>query len=121
MCIRDRVPADEALAYVIAIRPVVEGEDKQADFSTVQAVLDGVRDLLSERWAEAPALVRELREWLWAQGLFCASLVAGKDENRRKLPSFAITLTTANRSRACLRIVPWPCCAGARRTFCRST
>ncbi len=82
------VPADEALAYVIAMRPVLEGEDKQPDFSTVQAVLDGVRDLLSERWAEAPALVRELREWLWAQGLFCASLVAGKDENQAEVAKF---------------------------------
>ena len=82
------VPADEALAYVIAMRPVIEGEDKQADFSTVQAVLDGVRDLLSERWAEAPALVRELREWLWAQGLFCARLVAGKDENQAEVAKF---------------------------------
>ena len=82
------VPADEALAYVIAMRPVLEGEDKQPDFSTLQAVLDGVRDLLSERWAEAPALVRELREWLWAQGLFCASLVAGKDENQAEVAKF---------------------------------
>ena len=55
------VPADAALAYVIPMRPVVEGEDKQPDFSTVQAVLDGVRDLLSERWAEDPALVQDLR------------------------------------------------------------
>ena len=82
------VPADEALAYVIAMRPVVEGEDKQPDFSTVPAVLDGVRDLLSERWAEAPALVRELREWLWLQGQFCASLVEGKDENLAEVAKF---------------------------------
>ncbi|MEY3124454.1 MAG: hypothetical protein RLZZ573_974, partial [Pseudomonadota bacterium] len=61
------VPADEALAYVIPMRPVVEGEDKQTDFSTVQAVLDGVRDLLSERWAEDPALVQDLRAWLWTE------------------------------------------------------
>jgi uncharacterized protein len=45
------------------------GEDKQPDFSTVQAVLDGVRDLLSERWAENPGLVQDLREWLWQEGL----------------------------------------------------
>ena len=82
------VPADEALAYVIAMRPVIEGEDKQPDFSTVPAVLDGVRDLLSERWAEAPALVRELREWLWLQGQFCASLVEGKDENLAEVAKF---------------------------------
>ena len=63
------VPAEAALSYVIPMRPVVEGEDKQPDFSTVPAVLDGVRDLLSERWAENPALVQALREWLGAEGL----------------------------------------------------
>ena len=82
------VPADEALAYVIPMRPVVEGEDKQPDFSTVQAVLDGVRDLLSERWAETPALVQDLREWLWHDGLFHSKLMAGKDENNADVAKF---------------------------------
>ena len=82
------VPADEALAYVIPMRPVVEGEDKQPDFSTVQAVLDGVRDLLSERWAETPALVQDLREWLWHEGLFHSKLMAGKDENNADVAKF---------------------------------
>jgi protein Tex len=82
------VPADEALAYVIAMRPVVEGEDKQPDFSTVPAVLDGVRDLLSERWAETPALVQDLREWLWLEGLLQSKLMAGKDENHADVAKF---------------------------------
>ena len=82
------VPADEALAYVIPMRPVVEGEDKQPDFSTVQAVLDGVRDLLSERWAETPALVQDLREWLWSEGLFHSKLMTGKDENNADVAKF---------------------------------
>ncbi|MDD2919429.1 Tex family protein [Rhodoferax sp.] len=82
------VPADEALAYVIPLRPVVEGEDKQPDFSTVPAVLDGVRDLLSERWAETPALVQDLREWLWAEGLLQSKLMAGKDENHADVAKF---------------------------------
>lgn len=82
------VPADEALAYVIPMRPVVEGEDKQPDFSTVQAVLDGVRDLLSERWAENPALVQDLREWLWQEGLFRSQLMDGKDENNADVAKF---------------------------------
>jgi hypothetical protein len=43
------------------------------------AVLDGVRDLLSERWAEDAALVGKLREWLWAEGLFRSKLLDGKD------------------------------------------
>ncbi|MDO9143360.1 Tex family protein [Rhodoferax sp.] len=82
------VPADEALAYVIPMRPVVEGEDKQPDFSTVSAVLDGVRDLLSERWAETPPLVQDLREWLWAEGLLQSKLMAGKDENHADVAKF---------------------------------
>ncbi|MGB4583509.1 MAG: Tex family protein [Rhodoferax sp.] len=82
------VPADEALAYVIPMRPVVEGEDKQPDFSTVAAVLDGVRDLLSERWAETPALVQDLREWLWLEGLLQSRLMADKDENQADVAKF---------------------------------
>jgi len=82
------VPAEAALAYVIPMRPVVEGEDKQPDFSTVQAVLDGVRDLLSERWAENPALVQDLREWLWSEGLLKSTLMDGKDENNADVAKF---------------------------------
>ena len=84
----DLVPADEALGYVIAMRPVVEGEDKQPDFSTVQAVLDGVRDLLSERWAESATVVQDLREWLWMEGLFQSKLMDGKDENHADVAKF---------------------------------
>ena len=82
------VPAEAALAYVIPMRPVVEGEDKQTDFSTVQAVLDGVRDLLSERWAENPALVQDLREWLWSEGLLKSTLMDGKDEANADVAKF---------------------------------
>jgi uncharacterized protein len=71
-----RVPADEALAFVLQDK--TEAGD---DFTTVQAVLDGVRDILSERWAEDAALVQGLRQWLWSEGLFVSKLVAGKDEN----------------------------------------
>ena len=42
------VPAEAAIPYVIPMRPVVEGEDKQPDFSTVQAVLDGVREFVHQ-------------------------------------------------------------------------
>ena len=82
------VPHDEAQAFVVPLKPIVEGEDKQADFSTIAAVLDGVRDILSERWAENPALVQTLREWLWQEGLFRASLMAGKDENNADVAKF---------------------------------
>ncbi|WP_374429404.1 Tex family protein [Ideonella dechloratans] len=52
-----------------------------AGFADAFAVLDGVRDLLSERWAEDATLVGKLREWLWAEGLFQSKLAPGKDEN----------------------------------------
>ena len=70
-----RVPTDEAAAYVKA-----EKNESGDDFTTLQAVLDGVRDILSERWAEDAALVQPLRSWLWSEGLFSSKLVNGKDE-----------------------------------------
>ena len=71
------VPADAAQAYVLPQQ--TEAGD---DFTTVAAVLDGVRDILSERWAENPVLVQDLREWLWQEGLLQSRLMAGKDENQ---------------------------------------
>jgi len=82
------VPAEAAQAY---LKPPLTAEqiaDKQPDFSTVPAVLDGVRDLLSERWAENPALVQDLREWLWAEGLLQSKLAEGKDENNADVAKF---------------------------------
>ncbi|TNF61744.1 MAG: RNA-binding transcriptional accessory protein, partial [Burkholderiales bacterium] len=80
-------PLAEAAAFT---RPpeVLDDGKPGADFSTPQAVLDGVRDILSERWAEDPALVQGLREWLWAEGLLRSSLVAGKDENNPDVAKF---------------------------------
>ncbi|MBH2009347.1 MAG: RNA-binding transcriptional accessory protein, partial [Xanthomonadaceae bacterium] len=69
-------PAEEAAAYVKA-----EKNESGDDFTTVQAVLDGVRDILSERWAEDAPLVQSLRQWLWSEGLLSSKLVSGKDEN----------------------------------------
>ncbi|HSW18404.1 MAG TPA: Tex family protein [Ramlibacter sp.] len=76
-------PQAEAQAFVKA-----EKGENGDDFTTVQAVLDGVRDILSERWAEDPALVQKLREWLWADGLFKSKLAAGKDENHPDIAKF---------------------------------
>lgn len=76
-------PATEAEAFVL--KDKTEAGD---DFTTVAAVLDGVRDLLSERWAEDAALVQSLREWLWQEGLFKSKLAAGKDENHPDVAKF---------------------------------
>jgi uncharacterized protein len=76
-------PAVEAQAFVL--KDKTEAGD---DFSTVPAVLDGVRDILSERWAEDAALVQALREWLWQEGLFQSKLATGKDENNVDVAKF---------------------------------
>ena len=62
------VPMDEAAKFINA----------DAGFADAFAVLDGVRDLLSERWAEDAVLVGKLREWLWDVGLFQSKLMEGK-------------------------------------------
>lgn len=76
-------PQDQAQAF---LKPAdaIEG----ADFSTVGAVLDGVRDILSERWAEDAALIQALREWLWKEGLFTSQRASSKDENQPEVAKF---------------------------------
>ncbi|HEX7890325.1 MAG TPA: Tex family protein [Ramlibacter sp.] len=78
-----RDPAAEAMPFV----KKEKGEGGE-DFTTVPAVLDGVRDLLSERWAEDAVLVQSLREWLWTEGLLKSKLTAGKDENHPDVAKF---------------------------------
>ena len=77
------VPVDAAQTYVHS------GKNESGDdFTTVPAVLDGVRDILSERWAEDAALVQSLRNWLWSEGLFASRIVSGKDENHEDSAKF---------------------------------
>ncbi|MDZ4188510.1 MAG: Tex family protein [Hydrogenophaga sp.] len=80
-------PATEAAAFTQPAQVLDDGKPGP-DFSTVPAVLDGVRDILSERWAEDAALLQNLREWLWAEGLLKSTLVAGKDENNPDVAKF---------------------------------
>ena len=71
-------PIAQALAFVNA----------EAGFADATAVLDGVRDILAERWAEDAVLVGKLRDWLWAEGRLRAKLLAGKDENATEVAKF---------------------------------
>jgi uncharacterized protein len=71
-------PVAEAAAFVNA----------EGGFADALAVLDGVRDLLSERWAEDALLVGKLREWLWAEGRLQSKLVDGKDGNHADAAKF---------------------------------
>ena len=80
-------PTVEAAAFTKPPEVLDDGKPG-ADFSTVPAVLDGVRDILSERWAEDPALVQNLREWLWAEGLLRSKKVDSKNENDPEVSKF---------------------------------
>ncbi len=71
-------PLTEATAFV----------DADAGFADALAVLDGVRDILAERWAEDAVLVGKLREWLWAEVRFQSKLLDGKDANHPDTAKF---------------------------------
>jgi uncharacterized protein len=73
-----RDPSKEATAFINA----------EGGFADAPAVLDGVRDLLSERWAEDAVLVGKLRTWLWAEALLQSKLVEGKDGNHPDAAKF---------------------------------
>ncbi|MCM0609472.1 MAG: RNA-binding transcriptional accessory protein [Ideonella sp. WA131b] len=73
-----REPLAEAAAFINA----------EGGFADAPAVLDGVRDILSERWAEDAALIGTLRDWLWSEGLFQSRLVEGKDGHHADATKF---------------------------------
>ena len=60
----------------------------EAGFADAFAVLDGVRDLLSERWAEDAVLVQSLRAWLWNDALFQSRLAEGQDGQNAEAQKF---------------------------------
>ncbi|MCS4292927.1 uncharacterized protein M2375_001133 [Comamonas sp. BIGb0152] len=80
-------PQQEAQAFCKPATVLDDGKPGP-DFSTPLAVLDGVRDILSERWAEDPALVQKLREWLWAEGLLRSKKVEAKNEADPEVTKF---------------------------------
>jgi uncharacterized protein len=81
----DRLFADPSLDPLAEAAGFVNAD---AGFADAHAVLDGVRDLLAERWAEDATLVGKLREWLWEEGLFQSRLIAGKDPNHTDVAKF---------------------------------
>ena len=86
----DKLFADPTLNPQTEAEPFVLAEKTAAgdDFSTVAAVLDGVRDILSERWAQDAALVQLLREWLWQEGLFVSQKTDKANENDPEIAKF---------------------------------
>jgi protein Tex len=90
----DRLFADPTLlpqAEAAAFTAAFEGGSTalaELGFADTNAVLDGVRDILSERWAEDATLVRKLRDWLWGEALFQSKLMDGKDGTNPDIAKF---------------------------------
>ena len=89
------VPADEAVAYVQAGQhsggddaAALQTDPNAPVFTTVAQVLDGVRDILSERWAEDASLVQSLRQWLWQEGLLVSKIASGKNPQDAEAAKF---------------------------------
>ncbi len=75
----DLDPGVEAAAFLAALTEARREEVAALGFADTLAVQDGIRDLLSERWAEEPALVGALRDWMWDEGVLASRLLDGKD------------------------------------------
>ncbi len=90
----DRLFFDPTLDPLIEATAFVAGFDggaaalAEAGFADALAVLDGVRDILAERWAEDAVLVGRLREWLWEDGRLQSRLLEGKDANHPDVAKF---------------------------------
>ncbi|MET4575559.1 Tex family protein [Ottowia thiooxydans] len=80
-------PQEEAKSFCQPATTLDDGKPGP-DFSTTFAVLDGVRDILSERWAEDAQLVQSLREWLWEEGLLRSKKVDSKNESDPEVAKF---------------------------------
>ncbi len=73
-----QAPEHAALAFV----------DIDKGVADVAGALEGARSILSERFSEDPALVGELREWLFENGRIHARLVPGKENEGAKFRDY---------------------------------
>ncbi|MEQ1806490.1 MAG: Tex family protein [Burkholderiaceae bacterium] len=84
-------PLADALFADTSLTPAQQAEryiNAEAGFADTAAVLEGVRDILAERWAEDAGLIGKLREWLWGAALLQSKLIAGKDANHTDISKF---------------------------------
>lgn len=62
--------------------------NEEAGVATATDALDGAKQILMERFAEAPALTGKLREYLWDKGHITSKVVAGKEEEGKKFADY---------------------------------
>ncbi len=85
----------EPLADLLLADPTRDPEAEAAAFlnpdqgiADTKAALDGARHILIERFAEDAALVGELRELMWDQGVLSSAVVDGKRESGAKFADY---------------------------------
>ncbi|MCX7742625.1 MAG: RNA-binding transcriptional accessory protein [Tepidimonas sp.] len=86
----DALWADPTLDPHVVAQAYVQpaAREEGGDFTTTAAVLDGARDILSERWAEAAAIVQPLREWLWEHGLLRSRRIEARNPDDPEVAKF---------------------------------
>ncbi len=62
--------------------------DADKGVADAKAALEGARAILMERWGEDAALLGELRDWLDANGVIRAKVVAGKEQAAEKFQDY---------------------------------
>ena len=60
----------------------------EAGINDVKATLEGARSILIERIGENAALVGELREWLWSNGVLSSKVLKGKEAEGAKFSDY---------------------------------
>ena len=101
-------PQDEAQAF---LKPAdaIEG----ADFSTAGAVLDGVRDILSERWQKTHPSFKPCESGFGRRACSPANWPQAKMKTKLKWPSSEIILPTASPLAVCRHTAHWQCSGAA--------
>ena len=75
---RDTVPEQAALSYI----------NSDHGINDSVAALEGARQIIMERLAEAADLLNELRERVWQQGILVATVVTGKEAEAAKFKDY---------------------------------
>lgn len=73
-----RDPSQEATKFINAEQGVAD----------TKAALDGARAILIERIAEDAALVGDLRQWLWSNGILTSKVIKGKQDEGAKFSDY---------------------------------
>lgn len=70
------------------VREAARFVNEEKGYGDVEAVLEGARYILMERFAEEADLIGKLRDFLWRKGLMESRVVKGKDEEGAKFADY---------------------------------